>query len=58
MTKQYRSRIMAAIHETAEGLRDASEDDAATLAFLDRRLQGVARAGQVRRKLSVCMGQM
>ena len=34
-------------------LRDASEDDAATLAFLDRRLQGVARAGQVRRQFSI-----
>ena len=29
-------------------LRDASEDDAATLAFLDRRLAGVARIGKLR----------
>ena len=31
-------------------LRDQSEDDAATLAFLDRRLAGVARIGKVRRR--------
>ena len=29
-------------------LRDAGEDDAATLAFLDRRLAGVARVGRLR----------
>lgn len=34
-------------------LHDAGEDDAATLAFLDRRLKGVARLRQVRRQLSV-----
>jgi ubiquinone biosynthesis protein COQ9 len=31
-------------------LRDGSEDDAATLAFLDRRLAGVGRVGGVRRR--------
>jgi ubiquinone biosynthesis protein COQ9 len=32
-------------------LRDMSEDDAATLAFLDRRLAGVARIGRLRRRI-------
>jgi ubiquinone biosynthesis protein COQ9 len=32
-------------------LRDTSEDDAATLAFLDRRLADVARIGRVRRRM-------
>lgn len=31
-------------------LRDGSEDDAATLAFLDRRLSGVGRIGALRRR--------
>ncbi len=31
-------------------LRDGSDDDAATLAFLDRRLAGVARLGRIRRR--------
>lgn len=31
-------------------LRDTSEDDAATLAFLDRRLAGVGQIGRVRRR--------
>jgi ubiquinone biosynthesis protein COQ9 len=31
-------------------LRDSSEDDAATLAFLDRRLAGVGRIGALRRR--------
>jgi ubiquinone biosynthesis protein COQ9 len=31
-------------------LRDISEDDAATLAFLDRRLAGVGRIGRLRRR--------
>ena len=33
-------------------LRDAGEDDAATLAFLDRRLAGVARVGRLRRRIT------
>jgi ubiquinone biosynthesis protein COQ9 len=36
-------------------LRDASEDDAATLAFLDRRLADVARIGKLRKKLQTKM---
>ncbi len=32
-------------------LRDTSEDDSATLAFLDRRLAGVGRIGKVRRRV-------
>jgi putative transcriptional regulator len=35
MTKQYRSRIMAAIHETAEGLRDAGLMDKRTMREFD-----------------------
>jgi ubiquinone biosynthesis protein COQ9 len=31
-------------------LRDSSEEDAATLAFLDRRLAGVGRIGALRRR--------
>jgi ubiquinone biosynthesis protein COQ9 len=33
-------------------LRDSSDDDAATLAFLDRRLAGVGRIGSVRRRVA------
>ncbi len=33
-------------------LRDTSEDDAATLAFLDRRLAGVGRIGKLRARLT------
>ena len=32
--------------------RDDSDDDAATLAFLDRRLAGVAGIGKLRRRLA------
>ena len=32
-------------------LRDTSEDDAATLAFLDRRLAGIGRIGQIRKRI-------
>jgi ubiquinone biosynthesis protein COQ9 len=39
-------------------LRDTSEDDAATLAFLDRRLAGVARIGTVRRRAETAVGQV
>jgi ubiquinone biosynthesis protein COQ9 len=38
-------------------LRDGSEDDAATLAFLDRRLAGVARVGRLRRRCSAASVQ-
>ena len=39
-------------------LRDASQDDAATLAFLDRRLAGVGRIGQVRRRAEGMLGRL
>jgi ubiquinone biosynthesis protein COQ9 len=39
-------------------LRDSSEDDTATLAFLDRRLSGVGRIGSVRRRAEAMMGRL
>ncbi len=39
-------------------LRDTSEDDAATLAFLDRRLAGVGRIGSVRRRAETALGRL
>jgi len=39
-------------------LRDASEDDAATLAFLDRRLGGVAAVGKLRRRATDVLGRV
>jgi ubiquinone biosynthesis protein COQ9 len=39
-------------------LRDASEDDAATLAFLDRRLAGIGRIGGVRRRAETVLGRL
>lgn len=39
-------------------LRDGSEDDAATLAFLDRRLAGVGRIGRVRRRVEGMLGRL
>jgi ubiquinone biosynthesis protein COQ9 len=39
-------------------LRDSSEDDAATLAFLDRRLAGVGRIGSVRRRAEAVVGRL
>lgn len=38
-------------------LRDSSEDDAATLAFLDRRLAGVGHIGSLRRRAETAMGR-
>ena len=38
-------------------LRDTSEDDAATLAFLDRRLAEVGRIGRVRHRVETAMGR-
>ena len=38
-------------------LRDNGEDDAATLMFLDRRLAGVARIGQLRRRTRAVVGR-
>ena len=44
--------ILAAVYAATVlfWLRDSSEDDAATLGFLDRRLAGVGRIGTVRRR--------
>lgn len=39
-------------------LGDGSDDDAATLAFLDRRLAGAGRLGGVRRRLDAAMQRM
>jgi ubiquinone biosynthesis protein COQ9 len=39
-------------------LHDAGEDDAATLAFLDRRLKGVARLVQVRRRAEAALQRL
>lgn len=39
-------------------LRDSSEDDAATLAFLDRRLAGVGQITSVRRRVEGAMGRL
>jgi ubiquinone biosynthesis protein COQ9 len=39
-------------------LHDTSEDDTDTLAFLDRRLQGVRRIGEVRGRLSSGLGRL
>lgn len=39
-------------------LRDMSEDDTDTMAFLDRRLQGVARITKMRRRLESCGGRL
>jgi ubiquinone biosynthesis protein COQ9 len=39
-------------------LRDTSEDDAATLAFLDRRLAGVGRIGSLRRRAATALGRL
>jgi ubiquinone biosynthesis protein COQ9 len=45
--------ILAGVYATTLlfWLRDTSDDDAATLAFLDRRLADVARIGRVRRRM-------
>ena len=39
-------------------LRDTSEEDAATLDFLDRRLAGVANIGAVRRRAEAAIGRL
>jgi ubiquinone biosynthesis protein COQ9 len=39
-------------------LRDASEDDAPTLAFLDRRLAGIARIGRLRGRAEALRGRL
>ena len=52
--------ILAAVYATTLlfWLRDASEDDAATLAFLDRRLAGVGRIGTLRRRAETALGRL
>ncbi len=39
-------------------LRDSSEDDAATLAFVDRRLAGVRRGHRLRRRAEAMLGRL
>jgi ubiquinone biosynthesis protein COQ9 len=39
-------------------LRDSSDDDAATLGFLDRRLAGVGRIGSARRRVEAAVGRL
>jgi ubiquinone biosynthesis protein COQ9 len=39
-------------------LRDTSEDDAATLAFLDRRLSGLGRIGRMRRRAEAALDRI
>jgi ubiquinone biosynthesis protein COQ9 len=39
-------------------LRDSSEDDAATLAFLDRRMAGIGRTYQLRRRAEAMLGRL
>lgn len=52
--------ILAAIYGATllYWLRDTSEDDAVTLAFLDRRLAGVALIGTVRRRAEGVLGRL
>ena len=51
--------ILAAVYATTVlfWLRDAGEDDAATLGFLDRRLAGVGRIGTLRRRAETALGR-
>jgi ubiquinone biosynthesis protein COQ9 len=39
-------------------LRDTSDDDTATLAFLDRRLAGIGRIGSLRRRAGNALGRL
>lgn len=52
--------ILAAVYSTTIlfWLRDTSEDDAATLAFLDRRLASVGQIGRLRGRMNNRIGQM
>ncbi len=52
--------ILAAIYSATLlfWLRDFSEDDCATLAFLDRRLQGVGRIGKLRGRMDAAMQRL
>ena len=51
--------ILAAVYSATVlyWLRDTSEDDAATLAFLDRRLAGVGRIGRLRGRVEAALGR-
>jgi ubiquinone biosynthesis protein COQ9 len=51
--------ILAAVYGTTLlfWLRDYGEDDSATLAFLDRRLQGVGRIGKARGRVNRMLGR-
>ena len=52
--------ILAAVYAATilYWLRDTSEDDAATLSFLDRRLAGIGRVGTVRRRIETAVGRL
>jgi len=52
--------ILAAIYSATLlfWLRDFSEDDCATLAFLDRRLQGVGRIGKLRGRMDAALQRL
>jgi ubiquinone biosynthesis protein COQ9 len=57
----YTKRAILAVVWTATlfyWLRDNGEDEAATLAFLDRRLAGVGRIGSVRRRVESMIGRL
>jgi ubiquinone biosynthesis protein COQ9 len=52
--------ILAAVYTATVlyWLRDSSEDDAATLDFLDRRLAEVSRIGSIRRRAETALGRL
>ena len=52
--------ILAAVYSATVlyWLRDTSEDDAATLAFLDRRLAGIGRIGRLRGRVDGVLARM
>ena len=52
--------ILAGIYSTTllYWLRDASEDDAATLEFLDRRLAGLGRIGRIRKRVDSILDRL
>jgi ubiquinone biosynthesis protein COQ9 len=52
--------ILAAVYAATVlfWLRDAGEDDAATLGFLDRRLAGIGRIGALRRRVDAAVGRL
>ena len=52
--------ILAAVYSATVlyWLRDMSEDDAATLAFLDRRLAGIGRIGRLRGRVDGALSRL